>query len=130
MQVLTVTNLPIYLPYDKAPVPFGDVFDDGSHTNASPAVFTAVGLNPAVNDAVAISIDTGGALDANFTVGTKYYVKVANADGTFTLSATKGGTAINSSSVGSALTIHPVSNQVDGTTAPFKPGATCVAMHI
>jgi hypothetical protein len=129
MQILNVTNLPIYLPYDKAPLPFGDVFDDGSHTNASPAVFTAVGYVATAGDAVGLSVDSGGALDANFTVGTRYFV-VSPSGNTFQLSATKGGAAINSSSVGSALSIHLLSNQVDGVTIPFKPGYVVVALNL
>jgi hypothetical protein len=130
MQVLNVTNLPIYLPYDKAPLPFGDVFDDGSATNASPAVFTAVGYVPTVGDAVGLSVDTGGALDAAFTVGTRYFVQSSPGNNTFTLSATKGGAAINSTSVSSLLAVHLLSNQVDGTTTPFKSGAVAVVLNL
>lgn len=131
MQVLNVTNLPIYLPYDKAPLPFGDVFDDGSATFASPAVFTAVGYVPTVGDAVGISVDAGGQLDANFTVGQRYFVVSSPGNNTFTLSATKGGAAINAAAItGTNLAIHLLSNQVDGTTAPFKSGAVAVVFNL
>lgn len=129
MQILNVTNLPIYLPYDKAPLPFGDVFDDGSHTLASPAVFTVVGYAPVAGDAVGISVDAGGTLDANFTVGTRYFV-VSPANNTFQLSATKGGAAINSTVAGTLLAIHLLSGQIDGSTLPFKPSSVAVVLNL
>lgn len=130
MQVLNVTSLPIYLPYDKAPSPFGDVFDDGSATLASPAVFTAVGYVPVVGDSVGLSVDTGGSLDAAFTVGQRYFVKTSPGANTFTLSATNGGAAINSTAASSLLAIHLLSNQVDGTTGPFKSGSVAVVLNL
>lgn len=130
MQVLNVTNLPIYLPYDKAPLPFGDVFDDGSATLASPAVFTAVGYVPTVGDSVGISVDAGGTLDAAFSVGTRYFVKTSPGNNTFTLSATNGGAAINSTAASSGLSIHLLSGQVDGSTLPFKPSSVAVVLNL
>lgn len=137
MQVLNVTNLPIYLPYDKAPLPFGDVFDDGSATLASPAVFTAVGYVPVVGDSVGLSVDTiagggtaNGSLDAAFTVGQRYFVVSSPGNNTFTLSATKGGAAINSTAASSGLAVHLLSNQPDGTTTPFKSGGVAVVLNL
>ncbi len=55
MQILNVTNLPIYLPYDKAPVPFGDPIEGITCTSAAPGVITAPGYVPTLNDAVQLS---------------------------------------------------------------------------
>lgn len=161
MQVLNVTNLPIYLPYDKAPVPFGDVIEGVTCTSASPGVFTAVGYQPTNGDLVALSYTTGGALPTGiagtsgglatigqypgyqgnpYGDGTNYIGKpiglaanafyVVSASGnTFSLSATKGGSAINTSSTGSNLVLHLLSGQLDGVTLPFKPGNTVVVRN-
>lgn len=80
-------------------------------SNASPGVvtFTAHGLK--VNDAVVFT--TTGALPAPLAANTVYYVKtVATAD-TFTLSATAGGTVIDTTDAGSGThTIAPVKKNV------------------
>jgi hypothetical protein len=68
-------------------------------TNASPCVFTASGFYYSNGTPVQL---TGGSLPAGFTAGTTYYVKNVNVvAGTFQLSATSGGSAINSTSTGS-----------------------------
>lgn len=158
MQVLNVTNLPIYLPYDKAPVPFGDPIEGVTCTSASPGVFTAPGYAPTNGDLVALSYTAGGALPGGiagtsgglatigqypgytgnpYGDGTNYIGKpvglaanafyVVSASGnTFSLSATKGGAAINTSSTGSNLVLHLLSGQLDGVTLPFKPGNSVV----
>lgn len=71
-------------------------------TNASPAVFT-VGTAIANGTPVALS---GSSLPAGFTAGTTYFA-VAASGLTFELSATSGGSAINSTSAGSG-TVTPV----------------------
>ena len=129
MQLLNVTNLPIYLPYDKAPVPFGDPFDDASCTLASPGVFTVPGYAPTNGDAIAFSVDTGGSLPVALTVGQKYFV-VGASGATFNVSATSGGSAINTASAGTLLTAHLLSNETDGVTYPFKTGATVVVLNL
>lgn len=128
MKVLNVTNLPIYLPYDKAPIPFGDVFDDASGTLASPSVFTAAGYAPTNGDAVALSVDSGGSLSSEFTPGTRYYV-VGASGANFNLSATKGGSAINAAAASSGIALHLVSGEVDGVTLPFKASGTVVVAN-
>ncbi|KQU96436.1 hypothetical protein [Devosia sp. Root105] len=67
-------------------------------SNASPAVVTKVDHGLPVNTAVKFA--TMGSLPTGLTAGTTYYVKTAD-DDTFTLSATPGGTAINTSGAGS-----------------------------
>lgn len=133
MQVLSVTNLPIYLPYDKAPVPFGDPISDAAITLASPGVVTVPGYVPTNNDAIAFSIPVGGGtLPAAIVAGTVYFVVSAvPATGAFSVAATKGGAAINTATASTGIiTAHLLSNEVDGVFCPFKTGATVVVMNL
>lgn len=123
MQLLSVSNLPIYLPYDKAAVPFGDPLEGITCTSASPGVITAPGYVPTAGDAVQLSFLAGGSMPTGLTAFTTYYVVSPSTD-TFSVSATKGGAAINTSSTGASLVLHLLSQQVDGVTLPFKPGNT------
>lgn len=147
-QALNVTNLPIYLPYNKAPVPFGDAIEGLTCTSAAPGVLNVNGYVPTNGDLVALSYTAGGAFPTGLGIGTigqypnfagnssvnpvglaaaAYYVVSANqATGNFSLSLTKGGAAITTSSTGSNLVLHLLSGQVDGVTLPFKPGNTVV----
>ena len=143
MQVLITTGTvagsqPIYLPYDKAPVPFGDPLA-ATVTSANPGVFTVPGYLPTLNDALSFTIQgpTGflTTLAGLSTVGqpsTTYYVVSPSTD-TFELSTAKGGTAVSIVSTmaqnGGTVIVHLLSNQVDGTTIPFKPGNTVLAMN-
>jgi len=68
-------------------------------SNASPGVITWTGHALAVDTAVVFA--TSGALPTGLTAGTTYYVKTVLDEDTFTVAATKGGTVINTSSVGS-----------------------------
>ena len=129
MQVLTLTQLPIYLPADTAQQPFGDPLSDITVTSASPGVITSPGYNPANGDAVAFSFASGGSMPTGLTAGTRYYVVSASGN-TFSVSATKGGAAINTSSTGSLLTLHLLSSQVYGTRCPFKTGDSVVALNL
>ena len=147
MQVLLVTGAAtittsgaIYLPYDKAPVPFGDPLA-ATWTSAAAAVFTVPGYVPANRDAVSLSIAGGGAGNTLSTGGlattmaqlnTTYYVCTPSG-GTFSLTSNKAAgsdypVATLSTGGGYLLTgqlfAHLLSNQVDGTTIPFKPGNT------
>lgn len=70
-------------------------------TNASPAVFTVTAHNYNQNDGVRLT----GTPPTGFTTGTTYYV-LNQTTNTFQLTATPGGTAINSSSTGSAIVVH------------------------
>jgi hypothetical protein len=69
-------------------------------TNASPCVFTWTG-NPIVNGQGVYL--TGTAVPTGFTAGTTYFA-VGVSGNTFQLSATLGGTAVNSTSTGTAVT--------------------------
>lgn len=68
-------------------------------SSASPGVITQVAHGFAANDPVVFS-NSGGALPAAITAGTKYYVKTVLTADTFTISATAGGAAINTASAG------------------------------
>lgn len=132
MQVLNVTNLPIYLPYDRAPLPFGDPILGVTATAAAPGVITnpdTGGYTPVAGDAVSFSFQAGGALPAPLVVGQQYFVVAPISAGTFAVSATKGGSAITTTTTGSLITLHLLSNQVDGVTLPFKPTATVVVQN-
>jgi len=135
MQVLNVTNLPIYLPADTAPVPFGDPLSDATITLASPGVVTVPGYNnPTVGDAIAFSIPVGGGtLPVAITVGTVYYVQaiVSAALGTFNIAATKGGAAINTATASTGvITAHLISAEKYGVTLPFKPSNSVVVQNL
>lgn len=137
MQLLNlVSGLPVYLPYDKAPVPFGDPWNDVTVTSASPGSFTIPGYQPTVNDAVAFTTNSGGTMTSGLTSGTTYYVKtVTTATGAFTIASTKGGTAIITSgqagnTAAGQITAHLLSNQVDGTVLPFKPNNSAVVFNL
>jgi hypothetical protein len=129
MKVLQVTNLPIYLPADKAAIPFGDPLNDAAFTLASPSVVTVPGYVPANGDAISFSVPVGGGtLPAAITAGTVYYVVGATpAAGTFNVSATKGGAGINAAQASTGVvTAHLLSGEFYGVTLPFKPGNTVV----
>jgi hypothetical protein len=66
---------------------------------ASPGVITLASHGFAANDPVVFS-NSGGALPVAITAGTVYYVKTVLSADTFTISATAGGTAINTASTG------------------------------
>lgn len=149
MQVLITTGTtagtqPIYLPYDKAPVPFGDPLA-ATLTAATPTVVTVQGYNPTNGDAVSISVaGTSGFLSSlsglstvSMQLNTTYYVSSASGQ-TFTLSTQKASAA-TPAGVLSAITtlgqlggqpfVHLLSNQADGPTAPFKSGGSVLAMN-
>ena len=93
MRTVNFTNVPLYLPYDQAAVPFGDLIPITSITNASPGVVTVPGAyTPTAGDAVTFS--TTGGLPAGLVPGQLYYV-VSPAGQAFSVAATKGGAAIN-----------------------------------
>lgn len=126
MKVLQVSNLPIYLPADKAAIPFGDPLADLTATIAAPGVFTAPGYGaPANGDAVSVTFTAGGSMPAPLVAGTTYFVVGAGA-GTFNLSATKGGAPITTTTTGANLVLHLLSGEFYGVTLPFKPGYTVV----
>lgn len=77
-------------------------------TSASPGVVTLAAHGFAANEPVVFS-NSGGALPAAITAGTVYYVKTVLSVNTFTISATAGGAAINTASIGTgthSVTAH------------------------
>ena len=129
MQILTVTNYPIYLPADTAQLPFGDPLEGISCTSASPGVITSPGYNPKNGDRVSLSFTAGGSIPTGLTANTPYYVVSASND-TFSLSATSGGSAINTTSTGANLVLHLLSAQAWGPKLPFKSGDTAIALNL
>jgi hypothetical protein len=83
-------------------------------SSASPGVITLASHGFAANDPVVLS-NSGGALPVAFTAGTVYYVKTVLSSSTFTLSATAGGTAINTASTGTGT--HSVTSLYSSLTA-------------
>lgn len=133
MQILNMlANQWVYTVTDVAPIPFGDPFQGSATSATAAAVFTVVGYQATSGDAVTLSVEKSGFLDTAFTVGTIYYVASSPSTDTFKLSATKGGSAIGaaSSTASSLVSVHLVSNQVDGTVIPFKPGNSCVLLNL
>jgi len=149
MQVLITTGTtagtqPIYLPYNLAPVPFGDPLAC-SMTAATPTVVTVPGYNPTNGDAVSFSVaSTSGFLSSlsglstiSMQLNTTYYVSSASGQ-TFTLSTQKASAA-TPAGVLSAITtlgqlggqpfVHLLSNQPDGALIPFESGGTVLAMN-
>jgi len=129
MQIKNITNLPVYLPLDISPVPFGDVIEGITCTSAAPGVITAVGYAPVLNDAVSFSFLAGGSIPTGLIAGQLYFV-VSPVNNTFSVSLTKGGGAITTSSTGASLVLHLLSGETDGTTLPFKPGNTVAVFNM
>lgn len=145
MQILISTGTllgsqPIYLPYDKAPVPFGDPMA-ATLTSAGPSVVTVKGYTPTLNDAVSITIEgPNGYLSSQALLSTgfiqvsqTYYVTPAGGQ-SFTLSTAKGSISSAASlttfgQAGGIPIVHLLSNQVDGTVYPFKSGGSVVAWN-
>jgi hypothetical protein len=71
-------------------------------TNASPGVFTAPGSSYSNTQTVVLFNGAGATIPAAFTVGTVYYV-VSASGATFSLSASSGGSAINTAGTGAGL---------------------------
>jgi hypothetical protein len=109
---LTVGNSMIYIGNYTSPTSFSY-----TSTSASPAVFTATASNYAAGTTVILS---GGAPGGGFSNGVVYYVAASPAPtaNTFSLAATSGGTAINSTSTGSGTVAacNPASAGGKGTT--------------
>lgn len=88
--------------YGTGTAPTGSVA--ATATNASPCVFTATGTAYANGQQLVLAATSS--VPTGFTANTTYYV--VDASGTsFSLSATSGGAAINSSSTGSGIYVAP-----------------------
>jgi hypothetical protein len=101
----TNQNYPFKVLLNDAPAPKSATL---TISVASPGVISWAAHGLAVD--VAVVFTTTGALPTGLTAGTTYYVKEVLSSGTFTVSATKGGTVINTSSTQSG--VHT------GTTQP------------
>jgi hypothetical protein len=119
----TVYNYPFRVDLNDPPVPKSATV---TISNASPGVVTWTGHGLVANTPVVFS--TTGALPTGLTAGTTYYVKTVLDVNTFTVSATPGGTVVNTSSVGSGVqtaTTQPVPSKryfvglVTGATEAF-----------
>lgn len=71
-------------------------------TNASPGVLTAPGSSYSNGNTVVLWAGAGDTVPAAYTVGTVYYV-VAASGTSFSLSATSGGSSINTAAAGAAI---------------------------
>jgi microcystin-dependent protein len=99
-------------------------------TVASPGVFTLAAHGLVIGDRVYLT--TTGALPTGLSANTIYYVVSTPTTDTFTLSATEGGSAINTSGTQSGThSVHWCPHGLgDGSTTfnvPFAPGKTLVA---
>jgi hypothetical protein len=134
MQLLKVSTLPIYLPYDEAHVPFGDPFEDASITSSATGLVTAPGYDaPAVNDKILFSDLTAGAIEsAGLSVQTVYYVAAPISGDSFAIASVAGGGALGTTAAvaAGAFTLHLISDQVDGVPLPFKPNNTALAVNL
>lgn len=142
MQVLinTATTLgtaPIYLPFNVAPLPFGDPISDVTLTAATPSVITVPGHNPVQNELVSFSVGGGAVLGTltSLTVSANQVYYVTSISGqTFGVTTVANGTPLNAWTTGlqagtaSLITVHTLSGQVDGPVCPFESGATVLAM--
>jgi hypothetical protein len=91
-------------------------------TIATPAVFTRTAHGLAVGDAVVFS--TTGALPTGLTAGTTYWVSNVVDANTFRVSATKGGSDVNTSGTQSGthtVTPDPISIKAGSVASPAVP---------
>lgn len=89
-----------------------------SISRASPGVFTTSSSHGfSANDPLILSVSSGGSLPSGLSANTIYYVKTVSSSTKFTVSATAGGSAINTTSNGSGTFkfVKPVSTTSSGT---------------
>jgi hypothetical protein len=143
MQVLITTGTllgttPIYLPFNVAPLPFGDPWSDVTMTAATPSVITVPGFTPVQSSLVSFSVGGGAVLGTltSLTVSANQVYYVTSISGqTFGVTTVANGTPLNAWTTGlqagtaSLITMHTLSGQVDGPVCPFESGATVLAMN-
>lgn len=141
MQVLITTattagTTPIYLPFNLSPLPFGEPWSNVTMTAATPSVITVAGWTPVQSSLVSLSVGGGAVLGTltSLTVSANQVYYVTSISGqTFSVSTISSGTPLNAFTTGlqagtaSLITLHTLSNQVDGTLCPFETGATVLA---
>ena len=95
-------------------------------TNASPAVITSVDGSIFVNDNN-VTLTTTGTLPSGLSIATTYYI--VNASGaTCNLSATSGGSAINTGSAGSGT--HTLRHSLPLTTNEYSEGVALNTLKV
>jgi hypothetical protein len=142
MQVLITTatsagTTPIYLPFNVAPLPFGDPWSNVTLTLATPSVITVAGFTPVQSSLISFSVGGGAVLGTltSLTVSANQVYYVTSISGqTFSVSTISSGTPLNAFTTGlqagtaSLITMHTLSGQADGPVCPFESGATVLAM--
>lgn len=143
MQALILTGtsagtLPIYLPFNVAPLPFGDPWSNVTLTLATPSVITVAGWTPVQNSLVSFTTGSGAILGTltSLTVcaGQVYYVTSISGQ-TFGVSTVANGTALNAWTTGlqagtsSLITMHTLSAQSDGAVSPFETTSNVLAVN-
>jgi hypothetical protein len=143
MQVLITTGTtagttPIYLPFNVAPLPFGDPWSNVTLTLATPSVITVAGFTPVQSGLVSFSVGGGAVLGTltSLTVSANQVYYITSISGqTFSVSTISSGTPLNAFTTGlqagtaSLITMHTLSGEVDGPVCPFETGATVLAMN-
>ena len=153
MTASITTPQAIYLPADRAPVPFGDPFA-ASVVLGTPAIFASP-VVLASGSAVSFSVagtsgfltSLAGLTSIQAQLNTVYYIvgtSVATTGGAvepffyqFNISTTVGGVApailqasiTSLAQLGGQVFIHALSSQTDGQTIPFKPNNTVLAWN-
>jgi hypothetical protein len=120
-QAAVLAALPIDADYNFKVVDNDDVPVKSSTVTisvASPGVVTWTAHDLAANSPVVFS--TTGVLPAGLTAGTTYYVKTVLSANTFTVSATAGGSAINTTASPAASGVHTATTEPVGTSQTFK----------
>jgi hypothetical protein len=143
MQVLITTGTtagttPIYLPFNVAPLPFGDPWSNVTLTAATPSVITVAGFNPVQSGLISFSVGGGAVLGTltTLTVSANQVYFITSVSGqTFSVSTISSGTPLNAFTTGlqagtaSLITMHTLSGEVDGPVCPFETGATVLAIN-
>jgi hypothetical protein len=131
MHAHVVMQYPQYLPLNTAQLPFGDPMGGVTATAAAPGVFTIPGYrNPAVNDEISFTFTAGGSMPAPLVAGTTYYVQSVTSPDVVTLSATKGGAAITTTTTGANLVAHFLSQEAYGVRVGFKSNSPVLALNL
>ena len=94
-------------------------FNTFTVTIAAPGVLTLAAHGLAINDTV--MLETDGALPTGLSVDTVYYVVATVATNTFSISATKGGTAITTSGSQSGIHYLVETSKVPGIAEIYQP---------
>jgi hypothetical protein len=119
LQGSVISNL-VTAGWSQATGPSGGGAQTVTVTIASPGVVSLASHGLLANDSVVFA--TTGALPTGLTAGTRYFVKTVLTSGTFTVSTTSGGTAINTT--GSQSGVQTMVGTVRMATATTAWGIT------